>query len=287
MLEKLSLERDKIKLLNRSSKTDTFFKFSSLICFIIMLVAQIVLCFTFKGPQTGDSKTYLNLALKVINDNTWYPSRNLLSEPFLFGNGYVNLIALVIRFTDSLMPLFILNIIFVQIILWSCVYIVKKYINNNYAHYIFIVFFSLLNTFWSEVVQLRTEIPFTALTFLALALIVSQKEHLYTISGILFALANWIRPLGITLIIGTVVLIICQNKKLINTLKVIGSYIVTIALIGAFTFSLCGHFVYQSTTLGFNLIMSANDEADGSYMDVTQQGQAGYIPEEQKDQMIF
>lgn len=287
MLEKLSLSHDKIQLSAKNTKTEKMFKVSAFVCFAVMVIAQIVLCFVFDGPQISDSRVYLGLANKVISDNSWYPNENLLSEPFFFGNGYINLIALVLRFTDSLIPLFILNMIFVQITLWSCFYIIKKYVNNIYAHYIFIIIFCMLNTFWSEVVQIRTELPFTAVAFLALALITSQKKYLYPISGILFALANWIRPLGIAFLTGTIVLIVCQNRKLSNILKMLGSYLITIVLIGAFTFSICGHFVYQSTTLGYNLIMSANDEADGSFMDVTSEGKVGYISKEQKEQMIF
>ncbi len=287
MLEKLSIKYDNTLIPAKNSNIKTGIKICSLISFIIMLVAQIVMICIFDGPQISDSRTYLNLARSVVSDNTWYPSRNLLSEPFFFGNGYINLIALVIRFTDSLIPLFILNIIFVQIMLWSCVYIIKKCINSTYAHYIFIIFFCLLNTFWSETVQLRTEAPFTALAFLALAMLCSNKKSLYFIAGILLALANWIRPLGIAFIIGAIALLIYKNKKIYDMLKVIGSYIITIVLIGAFTFSVCGHFVYQSTTLGYNLIMTANDDADGSFMDVTSEGKVGYIPHEQQEQMTF
>lgn len=253
----------------------------------IMLVAQVLLVIFFEGEQTSDASVYYGLARKAVENNTWYPSPENINSKYIFGNGFVNFLALVLRFTDNIKIFFVFNIFFVQLLMWSCVYIIRRCAHNICADYWFIILFCGLNTFWSEVVTLRTEIPFTAIAFFSLALICSGKRYNYIFSGILMALANWTRPLGIALIIAAIFIYLYRNEKIRYIFATVSSYLVTVILIGTLTFSNCGYFIYQASTFGYNLIMSAHDEADGSYMSVHGEGQVGYISEEQQKDMTF
>lgn len=67
--------------------------------------------------------------------------------------------------------------------------------------------------------------------------------------------------------------------KFINYIKLISAMICVVLIIGTASYISSGHFVFQSVTGGVNLIMGANDDADGSYNEtVFNEGNLGYLP---------
>ena len=265
-------------------KRHKYLFYTSILCWCIMLIAQFIMLFRFNGDQISDAKGYLTLAENLVKISDWYPDISNLHSRYVFGNGFVNYLILILGITDNIKFAYFLNIVFCQIILFSSLYIVYKITNNKTALYTYLILFSLLNTFWSEVVTLRTEIPFTSLVFFAFALLYTNKKYAVPVSGIIIAIANWVRPLGIPALICALLILISRSKKISDYIKLVSSACVTVLIIGTLTFLNCGHFVYQSTTFGVNLIMSANDKADGSYMPVDD---IIYITEEKAKSMTF
>ncbi len=250
----------------------------------IFVLSQFVMAFWFSGNQVSDAKIYNDIALSISEDGTWYPNASHLHNRYIYGNGYVNFLSLIYRITTNVKVVYVVNILLTQLLLGSCLFILKKLSYSNITRCYFVIMFCLLNTFISETVVMRTEIIFTALGFFALAFLHTNKKVLYALCGIILGIANWVRPLGIAFLIGAIVIHLLYKRNLKTIITTISSYIVTIVLIGTVTFASCGHFVYQATTFGVNFLMSANDKADGSYMNITQKGEAGYIdPEEAKD----
>ena len=270
--------------IKRNNKVSRSLCIISLLCWIMLLTAQLIMVFFFSGKQISDAASYLSIATKLMEINEWYPSTLDINSSYLFGNGYINLIILCLKLFKNIRVLYFLNILFTQIILFSCFYILKKTFGSNKILCWFVILFCLLNTFWSEVVHLRTELPFTALCFLSFALLYSKKKCAYIISGVVLAIANWVRPLGIAFLMGLICLIIYKRKNFKHIWKPIVSYILAVVIIGSLTYVNCGYFVYQSTTLGVNLMMSAHDKADGSYMDVSE---ITPIPNGQRKVMTF
>ena len=290
MLNKLAMTSDRpgygLKSVD-GSRYYQLLKIFSFISFFVMISAQVLMLILFSGKQTSDSAVYMLLAKQCAEKGLWYPSVEHLSNPYIFGNGLVNFIALILRITSEIRVLFFINLLFVQMILWSCLYIIKKIFHRNTICFWFVILFCLLNTFWSDIVQIKTEIPFSALAFFGLALLFSGKKWSYPVAGISLALANWIRPIALAFLIGAVCVILIKSKKLRHILSLMGSYAVILLLIGCISFASCGHFVYQAVTFGYNLIMSAHDDADGSYMVLIEEGQVAYIDPEQKKDMTF
>lgn len=262
-------------------------KIVSIVVWSIFILSQFIITFWFSGNQISDAKRYTDLALSMAEQKGWYPNTAHLHNTYFFGNGYVNFLSLLFRITTNMKFVFVINILLTQILLGSCLFVFKKLSYSPIAHYYFLIMFCLLNTFISEIVLLRTEMIFTALCFFALAFLYTDKKYMYILCGIVLAIANWIRPLGIAFLFGGIVIHIYYKRKFKTIFMTILSYILTIILIGAFSYINCGHFVYQSTTFGINLLMSANDNADGSYMNITQRGEAGYIDPEKAKDMIF
>ena len=262
-------------------------KTAALICWIIMLAAQIITAVTFSGSQISDSGLYLRLAHQAAEDGRMYPSEINLYDTYIFGNGFVNYLALIFSLSGGLRTVYVLNILWAQILFFSCFYITKKLLPDTGAQYYMTILFSLLNTFWSEIAAAKTELIFTALCFAAVAAALSGIKGRYVISGILLSLANWIRPLGLMFLIGVILLMIYKKEKIVKYIPLVASYVCIIVIIGSISYVNCGKFIYQASASGYNLFMSSNDSADGSYMSVFGEGQPGYIPKETRDTMTF
>ncbi len=276
-----------LKLEAESEKYEKTLKLFAFGSWVLLLIAQVVMIFKFNGTQVSDAGLYIDFAFQAIRENSIYPSLTNSHDHFIFGNGYVNLLALIFRLINDIKAVYFVNIFFTQLLLFSCTFILKKITKSKTASYWFVIFFSLLTTFWSETVQTRTEIVFTAIAFFAVAIAYGNKKSKYIFVGIVLALANWVRPLGIAFLLGMIIKLFCEKEKLRGYFKLLSGYVITIVLIGTITFSQCGVFIYQATTLGYNLIMSANDKADGSYMNVHAEGEVAYISPEREKEMYF
>lgn len=262
-------------------------KIAAIAIWTIFVLSQLIIAFWFNGNQVSDAKIYNNIALSISKEGTWYPNVSHLHATYLYGNGYINFLSLIYRITTNVRFVFVINILLTQLLLGSCLFIFKKLSYSNIIRYYFVIMFCFLNTFISETVCLRTELLFTALSFFALAFLHTNRKIMYALCGIVLAISNWVRPLGIAFLIGAIAIHLFYKRNLKTIITTISSYILTIVLIGVITFSYCGHFVYQATTFGVNLLMSANDNADGSYMEITQKGEAGYVEPEEARDMIF
>jgi hypothetical protein len=167
-------------------------------------------------------------------------------------------------------------------------YIIIKLFNNIKIFFVFSVLFCLLPTFWGEIVSVRTEIPYTALSFLGFAVLLNGRKTTSFIAGVILALANWIRPLAIAYLIGMFVYLFLKKSKKNHYILLLSGFLVAISIIGTVTFFNFKHFVFQSSTAGVNLIMGANDDADGSYDDICfQEGKIAYLSRDALNKMSF
>ncbi len=279
--------------MGKNNKIKDFFldekkiKIVAFVVWCLFILSQIIIAFWFSGKQANDAIDYHNFALANAEAGTWYPNPSYLHHRFFYGNGYVNLLTLIFRVTTNLKVVFILNILLTQLLLGSCLFTLKKLSQPPLVRYYFIIMFCLLNTFISETVALRTELIFTALAFFALAFLHTEKKYTYVLCGLLLGLVNWIRPLAIAFLIGGVAIHLLYKRKIRHILMTVTAYVLTLVTIGTFSYINCGHFIYQATTFPVNFLMSANDDADGTFMRVHEEGQVGYVEPEKAKDMIF
>lgn len=271
-----------------SKKYRSILKILSIVAPVIMFGIQIYVLLTHKVVLASDSQRYYELAMQAVENGVWYPSALNIHDTYIFGNGLINLMVLLIRVTGSIEAIKIVNIVCIFAILLSCVYIIKKIFGETEIQYWFTIIFCVFGTFWGEVAQARTELVFMAFAFGATALLLSGKTYACPISGVMFSLANLTRPLGIVFLVAGVWLLATQRAKLRQYLCLILSAVTAVCIIGGVSYAKCGYFVYQATTGGYNLIMGASDGADGtSKFDVFGEGGAGYLSDEQKKEMTF
>jgi hypothetical protein len=242
----------------------------------------------YHGAQISDAASYIRLAKDVVAINGFYPNRTNINDEYIFNPGFVNYLALIFRITSSIRVVYILNILLTFLLLFSMRYIILKLFDNIKIMYLSSVLFCISPVFLVETVLTRTEIPYMALALFSFAVLLLDRKPTFFAAGIILALANWIRPLALAYLIGMLVYLFIKKSNKIRYIFFISGFVLTILCIGAVSYYNSGYFVYQSTTSGVNLIMGANDDADGSYNAACfQKGKIAYLDEQTARNMSF
>ncbi|MBO5359200.1 MAG: hypothetical protein J6B25_00010 [Clostridia bacterium] len=264
-------------------------KILAIASYVLMLVMQIRNVIVFQGEPVSDAVRYVAGGLAHAANGTWYPTaQDFTNLGGVAGNGYVNYLALLLRITDNLKIIYVAGIFLVQIILFATVYIAKKVSGSQTAAYLTAIYFCLFGTYWSEICIARTELFFTALAMLALALAVRSSKISVIVSGALLAYAQWARPLAPAFIVAIIWLFMCRGEKLKTYVKFAAGFVSVVALLTAFTYFNSGEAVFQPTIADGNFLMGANEDADGSYNStVFLEGKAGYLTPEQKAELSY
>ena len=250
---------------------------------LLLVVMQAVACAMYRAPHTGDAQSYWELALYCAQNHTFYPSPRDEFALYIFGNGYVNLLSLLLRLRETYAWVYAVNMAFTQLLVFSVYRIMRRLCEGREAACAAVTLLCLLPALWGEAASSRTELCFMGLAFASLACAMEDGTGWHALSGVLMALCNWVRPLMVILLPMTLLLLILRKKRL----RCIAAYLLgaaaVIATIGQATKSLSGHFIYQAQTMGVNMLMGNNDDADGSYDNtVFGEGKIGYISEDER-----
>lgn len=250
---------------------------------LLLVVMQAVACAMYRAPHTGDAQSYWELALYCAQNHTFYPSPRDEFALYIFGNGYVNLLSLLLRLRETYVWVYAVNMAFTQLLVFSVYRIMRRLCEGREAACAAVTLLCLLPALWGEAASSRTELCFMGLAFASLACAMEDGTGWHALSGVLMALCNWVRPLMVILLPMTLLLLILRKKRL----RCIAAYLLgaaaVIATIGQATKSLSGHFIYQAQTMGVNMLMGNNDDADGSYDNtVFGEGKIGYISEDER-----
>lgn len=252
----------------------------SLLAVVLWIAAQlaVALCCDI-SPQYSDAATYQRLAADTVAADLWYPtSSQLISEIYIFNPGYVNLLVLWLKLFGSLSGLQFFNIL-LNCVLLICVFAVSRRIAGERCAYICIIFFCLLPSNIFIVAATMSDLFFCFLLFLSLCLFRNRPWSMF-LSGMALAAANYVRPIALLFLAAMFLLVIVQrNNWSIRACAsfICGGLLLTGAII-AFNRNINGHTIVGGSTGGVNLIMGANDHADGSYNgEVFRPGNPGYI----------
>ena len=264
------------------------FKIITIISIIIWVILQVILVYSYGVTSIdggGDPDSYRYLALQAINNSSLYPNDLNYHDNFIFAPGYVNYIILVYSIFGSfkavLYSQIILNL-FIIILLYN---FTSKLFNSRIGYISIWLYLLLTSNFLSPIFG-YTELLFILLSLLSLYLILSNKWYYIILSGVVLALANWVRPLAIAWMFSVMICFFLNKSNYKKYICYIVGYIVMIMIIGTITKVNFNDFNYSSTTGGWNLIMGANDNCTGNYNDeVFKEGNLGYISE--NDKKIF
>jgi 4-amino-4-deoxy-L-arabinose transferase-like glycosyltransferase len=234
---------------------------------VIWVVAQIVLIAFFWGhPLTAgtDIAAYVSIAQHCFDSRQWYPMAEDVYSLYIWAPGFINYLILQFQILGTVNFNVIPNL-FMNIIMLFEVYWLGKRFFSKRTGLIAAIIFMLLPSNLFVVLGQRTENPFLFLCLSALCLVFSGKWKYIAFASILFAFANWIRPLAIIFLFASVVYFAITKTKFYSYIALIIPYIIVLFVIGTVTEKKIGYFVYQSTTSGTNLMMTSHDKATGTF----------------------
>lgn len=229
----------------------------------LWVIVQIVLIFFFwDKPQGSDPGTYIGTAKLCSQNGEYYPMLKHVNDSCIYAPGFVNYLILQLKLFNTVNFNMILNLIMNVGILAEIYYLAKRFFNER-TGLIAAIAYCLLYSNLMIVVPAATEIPFLFLSLSALCLSLFPRVLLLIFAGILFALANWIRPLVLIFLLVALFYMYCKRYNWKYFISILLPMIAVMFSIGMMTKSKTGYFVYQSVTGGANLIMTANDKAYG------------------------
>ena len=132
---------------------------------LLLVVMQAVACAMYRAPHTGDAQSYWELALYCAQNHTFYPSPRDEFALYIFGNGYVNLLSLLLRIRETYAWVYAVNMAFTQLLVLSVYRIMRRLCEGREAACAAVTLLCLLPALWGEAASSRTELCFMGLAF--------------------------------------------------------------------------------------------------------------------------
>ena len=249
----------------------------------LWVVAQCVLVAVYFGDQAlldNDCAEYERQALECYAAGVAYPGEMHQNELWIQSVGMVNYLILQLIFFGTFKFSQILNILLSCGVLWQTMLLARRLFDMRTAQISALLFCLVLSNAFLPIHGL-TELPFLFLSLLGFNLSLSERRGSILLAGVCYAVAFTFRPLVLAFVIATLCWYVVRRKW-----GRVGFLAIPLAFflmcVGMYSRSTTGSFVTSSTTGGFNLLMSANDKADGNpqlhyfYDDPTY---LGYIPD--------
>lgn len=246
----------------KNTKKD-FLQIGTWVLFAFWIIAQIIVILAFwDKPQGSDQGAYMQLAKDCYEAGEWYPMGEHVYASYIWAPGFINFLILQLKLFGTLNLNMVFNLL-MNIGIVGQIYYLGKYFFNKRTAYISIIFWVLLYSNLMIVAPCGTEIPFLFLALSGFCLCLNQRIFTIFLAGILFGLANWIRPLSIIFLIPILIFMFWQRYRWKYFLALFSSLFLIIGAIGIISQERTGYFIFQSSTSGVNLIMTANDRAYG------------------------
>jgi hypothetical protein len=258
------------------------FKYILALYFII----QLSLLLKFPIHYTSDSGYYFKLAQDCISQRGIYPLPQHLFEDYIVAPLYVNIITLLLTIFNSSLIIGMFNIVLNALQIFLLYKITSIVINKNAAIISVIMYILYLNNLGLELLNL-TELLFTVAISCSIYFYLKNNSWSWLLAGIFCGVSIAIRPLGWALAISCMLIIIYKiYKKKVNfsgLLYLFIGLVSVIILFGAITNLSFGKFVFTSDNGPLNILMGANDHANGGYYEkVFEKGEAGYLEHPEK-----
>ena len=222
-----------------------------------------------------------------LKDGQPYPSHSsIMGQPFIWNIGQINLIALSLWLTRSIVPVLVLMCALKAVSAYVIARITELLFNHRTGLIAILLYIAYPNN-WGQSTMLLSEIPSVALALTALYLTLkSNSVRTWIAAGLLFAVATWIRPISPIYIGSALLYHLIFNRKLIlkRYACVIGGYAALLIAFGTSCYLRTGFFLTQPTTLWFNFVESTYEKS--TKVDYSRyaypQGTARYIANREK-----
>lgn len=249
------------------------------IIFLIYVLIQFLLIFVYPINFQSDSLRYYKLAEKCISIHTIYPAPINIYDDYIIAPLYINFLILILSIFNSKLVIVFFNIILNLIQLTLVFKLTQEIYNTESAKLASILYILYLSSLGLVFMNL-TELFFGCLVLGSIYFYLRGSKQSLVISGLLVGSAIAVRPFGwILLIIYILHFIFNQNRKrnFRTGFSLVGAAIFIISF-GILTYLYFGHFIYTSNNGPVNILIGANENANGAYNStVFENGYAGYI----------
>lgn len=214
-----------------------------IIVIALFTILQLTILAIFGYTPYPDSNGYILLAEECINNNDLYPIASKINDyPFLWNIGAINITIASLRLFHSIIPLLVLYALMKGITAWFLYKITENIYSNKIAFFTLAIYV-LYPANYGECTSLLSELPF--MFFIMLGMYLSIVKNQTLIGGMMLALANWFRPMGIVFLLALMIYFIYQWHK---SIKILVGYTLMICIIGFATMQRTGLFLYQAKT---------------------------------------
>ena len=158
----------------------------------------------------------------------------------------------------SIAPLLVVYALMKGITAWLF-YALTRTICGLQTAFIALIIYIIYPANYGECTSLLSELPFMFFIMLGIYLSIVKDKTLF--GGMMLAIANWFRPMGIVFLVAMIIFFLYQWRK---SLKLFIGYIAMITMIGCATMYRTGLFLYQAKTGWMALMDYSSDHAPES-----------------------
>lgn len=243
-------------------------KLSFIVISITVIVQLLVVAYHWGEIQYSDAGAYIKIAQECYTKGLWYPMSDNIYDSYIWSLGYINILILQLKLFDTIDFNPILNILFQLGILFNIYKIGVRLFSCRIA-YISVILYSCLYSNIMIVLPALTELPFLCIVLTAFNLCLHPTRCNLFITGVLFILANTIRPLVLLFVFAIIVyFIFFKQINIRGYFALILGALLSVLIISFWTKNNTGYCIYQASTSGYNMIMAANDKANGGVINI-------------------
>lgn len=225
----------------------------------VFTLLQLAVLAVFGYTPYPDSEGYMLLAEQCVANGEPYPIVSKLCDyPFLWNIGAVNAVAASLALFHSVTPLLVLYSLMKGITAWLFYAVTRKICGSQVA-FIALILYVIYPANYGEGTSTLSELPF--MCFMMLGVYCSLVRNQSFLGGMLLAIGNWFRPMGIVFLLALLIVMLFKWRK---SIKLLLGYAVMIAVIGTVTMSRTGLFLYQAKTGWISLADYSTDHDSAS-----------------------
>lgn len=226
----------------------------------VFTILQLLTLAVFGYTPYPDSNGYISIAEECISENDWYPiATNINDYQFLWNIGAINIVVFSLKFFHSITPLLIVYSL-IKGITAALFYAITRKIFNPCVAIIALIIYAIYPANYGEGTSVLSELPFTF--FVMLGIYLSTVRNCSITGGMMLAIANWCRPMGIVFLLAMVIYFLFRWCK---SLKLFIGYAAMITIIGCVNMHRTGLFLYQAKT-GWMALMDYSSDHDPQSM---------------------
>jgi len=253
---------------------------------LLVVYALINLAYVFFGQLlfTSDSLYYFQKASECVANGTFYPASHNIHDQYIQSPLYINFLVVLLNIHNSQLTILFANAILNFIQLTLLYFIALQLFNDRQTARISVLVYVFFLTNLGAILLNFSEFLFVTLVLLSFYFFLRKTTLSLFFSGIIIGFALDTKQIAIMLLISfllTSFYLIKKRKEKINFVYMLFGFALSILSIGFVTKMGFNKFIVTPETAYVNILMGANDEANGTFnADVFEKGKMGYLENE-------